>query len=446
MYYNGTMFDRNMEKDFINWKGNAYRKPLILRGARQVGKTSLIRKFGLENFDQLIEVNLEKRDQRQLFDQATSVDDFMKRINLLFDQTVVPGTTLLFIDEIQESKNVMELLRFFAEEKPELHVMAAGSLLEAKIGRDWSIPVGRVEYRYLYPLTFFEYLKARKKTALLEAVETIQLGDLFAYGGLAGELFKEYVTVGGMPEVVKSFIETGDYSQTRAIFNRLQTAYLDDIGKYSKSKENNKYLELVLEYGPRVAGTIFKYENFGGSNYRSREMGDAVQTVEKVMLLKQVLAVNSTFLPITPKNIRPKKMIWLDVGLANFVNNAYREMLVGEYQGKIMEQVVGQSLLAGATTRPFDLFYWSKDRDEGSAEVDFCFQHQSRLVGMEIKSGNVSQMKSLFSLGSIDPTVSLVRVSWDDLKNETWKFSGKEYKVLSIPFYLIDRWQDFLMQ
>jgi predicted AAA+ superfamily ATPase len=276
-------------------------------------------------------------------------------------------------------------------------------------------------------------------------VETIQLGDLFSYGGLAGDLFKEYVMVGGMPEVVKSFIETGDYSQTRAIFNRLQTAYLDDIGKYSRSKENNKYLELVLEYGPRLAGTIFKYENFGGSNYRSREMGDAVQTVEKVMLLKQVLAVNSTTLPITPKNIRPKKMIWLDVGLANFVNNAYREMLVGEYQGKIMEQVVGQSLLAGATSRPFDLFYWSKDRDEGSAEVDFCFQHQSRFVGMEIKSGNVSQMKSLFSLGNMDPTAALVRVSWDDLKNETWKFSGKEYKVLSIPFYLIDRWQDFLM-
>jgi predicted AAA+ superfamily ATPase len=174
--------------------------------------------------------------------------------------------------------------------------------------------------------------------------------------------------------------------------------------------------------------------------------GDAIQTVEKVMLLKQVLAVSSTSLPITPKINRPKKMVWLDVGLANFVNNAYREMLVGEYQGKIMEQVVGQSLLAGETTRLFDLFYWSKDRDEGTAEVDFCFQHQARLVGMEIKSGNVSQMKSLFSMGNLDPAVSLVRVSWDALKKETWKFSGKEYPVLSIPFYLIDRWQDFLMQ
>jgi hypothetical protein len=103
-------------------------------------------------------------------------------------------------------------------------------------------------------------------------------------------------------------------------------------------------------------------------------------------------------------------------------------------------------LLAGATNRPFDLFYWSRDKDEGSAEVDFCFQYRSRLVGMEVKSGNVSQMKSLFSMGNTDPTVFLSRVSWDELKNETWKFAGKEYQVLSIPFYLVDRWQDFLPQ
>ena len=324
-------------------------------------------------------------------------------------------------------------------------MIAAGSLLEAKIGQDWSFPVGRVDFRYLYPMTFFEYLKARKKTALLDSLTTIRLGESFPYGDLASELYKEYVVLGGMPEVVKSFVETSDYSQVKAIFNRLQTAYLDDVRNYSKSKENNKYLEIVLEYGPKVAGTIYKYENFGGSNYRSREMGEAIQTIEKVMLLKQVLAVNSTSLPIMPKNNRPKKMIWLDIGLVNFVNNAYQELFAGEYKGRVMEQVVGQSLLAGGVMKPLGLYYWSKDRDEGSAEVDFCFQHQSRLVGMEIKSGNVTKMKSLFSMGNSDQTVVLVRVSWDDLGYKTWKLSGKEYRVLSLPFYLIDRWQDFLI-
>jgi len=296
----------------------------------------------------------------------------------------------------------------------------------------------------LYPMTFFEYLKARKKTALLESLETIRLGDSFAYGAMASEVFKEYVLIGGMPEVVKSFVETGDYGQVRAIFNRLQTTYVDDIRKYSRSTESNKYLEVVLEQGPKIAGTIYKYENFGGSAYRSREMGEAIQTVEKVMLLKQILAVNSSSLPIVPINMRPKKMIWLDVGLVNYVNNAYQEMLIGEYKGKIMEQVVGQSMLAGGITMPLDLYYWSRDKIEGSAEVDFCFQHQSRIVGMDVKSGNVAKMKSLFSLGNIDPTAALVRVSWDNLGIESWKFAVKEYPILSLPFYLIDRYQDFL--
>jgi len=440
------MFDRNIEKDFAQWKVNLYRKPLIVRGARQVGKTSVIRKFGQENFGQVVEINLEKKDQLRLFDQAVSVDDFLRRINLAFDKKVIPGSTLLFIDEIQESKNVMELLRFFAEERPELHVMAAGSLLEAKINENWSIPVGRVEYRYLYPMTFFEYLKARGKTTLLESLQAVHLGESFAYGDLASELFKEYVMVGGMPEVVRSFTETGDYGQIRAIFNRLQVAYMDDIRKYSRPRGSSKYLELVLEQGPRLAGTIFKYENFGGSGYRSREIGEAIQTIEKVMLLRQLLAVNSVSLPIMSKNNRPKKMIWLDVGLVNNINDAYQEILSGKYQGSMMEQVVGQSLLASGIEKPMELYYWSKDRQQGSAEVDFCFQHQTRLVGLEVKSGNATKMKSLLSMADLDNTIISVRVSWNGLGEETLKYNNKEYKVLSLPFYLIDRYQDFLGQ
>lgn len=438
------MFDRYIEKELAQWKVNPYRKPLIIRGARQVGKTSVIRKFGQENFDQVVEINLEKRDQLRLFDQATSVDDFLRRINLAFDKEVLPGSTLLFIDEIQESKNILELLRFFAEEKPELHVMAAGSLLEAKIDKDWSVPVGRVEYRYLYPMNFFEYLKARGKTALLDSLQKVQLGEKFPYGDIASDLYKEYVMVGGMPEVVRSFTETGDYGQIRAIFNRLQVAYIDDIRKYSRPRGSSKYLELILEQGPRLAGTIFKYENFGGSGYRSREIGEAIQSIEKVMLLRQLLAVNSTSLPVLPKNNRPKKMIWLDVGLVNNINNAYKEVLTGKYQGSMMEQIVGQSLLSSGTAKPMELYYWARDRQEGNAEVDFCFQYQTQLVGLEVKSGNVTKMKSLLSMADLNKDLLMIRVSWDDLGKETIKYSGKEYQVLSLPFYLVDRYQDFL--
>lgn len=440
------MFNRYIEVELKKWKTSSIRKPLIIRGARQVGKTSIIRKFGQENFDQVIEINLEKKDQFLVFDKAVNVDDFLKRISLFFDKEIVPGTSLLFIDEIQESKNIMELLRFFSEEKPQLHIITAGSLLEAKIDKNWLIPVGRVDYKYLYPMTFFEYLQAKKKTALLEALKKIKLGDQFKFGDLASELFKDYTVIGGMPEVVSSYINNGAYDEVKTILSRLHTAYIDDIRKYSKSNTDNKYLEQVVENGAKVAGTLFKYENFGGSSYRSREMGEAVQTVEKVMLLKQVMAVNSISLPIVPKGNRPKKMIWLDVGLANFINNAYKEIISGEYKGKIMEQIVGQSLIARGVDKQIDLYYWAKDRDEGSAEVDFCLQHNSRLVGMEIKSGNIFKMKSLFSMGNADKHIILVRISWDSLKVETWKFAGHTYRLLSLPFYLIDRWPELVNQ
>lgn len=440
------MFNRYIEVELKKWKTSSIRKPLIIRGARQVGKTSIIRKFGQENFDQVIEINLEKKDQFLVFDKAVNVDDFLKRISLFFDKEIVPGTSLLFIDEIQESKNIMELLRFFSEEKPQLHIITAGSLLEAKIDKNWLIPVGRVDYKYLYPMTFFEYLQAKKKTALLEALKKIKLGDQFKFGDLASELFKDYTVIGGMPEVVSSYINNGAYDEVKTILSRLHTAYIDDIRKYSKSNTDNKYLEQVVENGAKVAGTLFKYENFGGSSYRSREMGEAVQTVEKVMLLKQVMAVNSISLPIVPKGNRPKKMIWLDVGLANFINNAYKEIISGEYKGKIMEQIVGQSLIARGVDKQIDLYYWAKDRDEGSAEVDFCLQLDSRLVGMEIKSGNIFKMKSLFSMGNADKHIILVRISWDSLKVETWKFAGHTYRLLSLPFYLIDRWPELVNQ
>ena len=149
------MLKRKIETHLLSWKNSPIRKPLTLRGARQVGKTSVVRSFGQKNFPQLIEINLEKKEHHQMFDPTTSVSDFLQRVNIMFDKTVQDNQTLLFIDEIQQSQNLMELLRFFAEERPGLHVIATGSLLEARTKGVNSVPVGRVEYMYLYPLTFF---------------------------------------------------------------------------------------------------------------------------------------------------------------------------------------------------------------------------------------------------------------------------------------------------
>ena len=306
------------------------------------------------------------------------------------------------------------------------------------------MPVERIDYKYVYPMTFFEYLQAMKKNALLDILNSISPGEQFEFKDLASSLFKNYIITGGMPEVVNSYINSGNYDEVKTILNRLQTAYTDDIRKYSKSNSDNKYLEYVIEYGARVAGLLFTYENFGGSNYHSREMAEAIGTVEKVMLLKQAVAISLPVLPLTPKFKRPKKMIWLDVGLVNFINDAYKELITGVYKGRIMEQVVGQAIISGGVHKKTELYYWAKERKHGSAEVDFCIQHGTRLVGIEVKSGNILKLRSLFSMASADKNVIPVRVSWDDLKIEKYEFSGKTYKLLSIPFYLIDRLTDLV--
>ncbi|OIN88288.1 hypothetical protein COX59_04425, partial [Candidatus Beckwithbacteria bacterium CG_4_10_14_0_2_um_filter_47_25] len=438
------MFKRNLEKELIDWKKNPAAKPLILRGARQVGKTSLVRKFAGEQFEEIVEINLEKKDIRQMFTGVLSLADFYQRAEILLGRRIIAGKNLLFLDEIQALPELLSLLRFFAEERPDQKVIAAGSLLEAKITGDWSVPVGRVEYAYLYPLTFFEYLEAVGQGKLRSYLAGVGLGESVSGNSSIRDHFRRYLIVGGMPEAVAGFAKNNSLIPVQAVHNRLLTAFGEDIGKYAREAER-KYLELVMETAPKLAGGLYKYENFGGSAYRGREIAGAINLLENVRLLREVPAVNSVILPLNYKYKRPKKMIWLDTGMVNFSNKMQADFLQGECRGRVMEQFTGQTLIAGGGRRPFELGYWARNRDEGSAEVDFCFQFRDKLVGLEVKSGTIRGMKSLFSLiklakGRVIP----VRTSWDDLKMETYHYNGKTYRIVSLPFYLLERWEEFL--
>lgn len=431
------MFDRKLEQQLLIWKNRNVHKPLIVRGARQVGKTSLIRSFGAKNFDNVVEINLEKENHKQIFENVMSVEDLEKRINLGLGQTVVAGKTLLFIDEIQESQRMLELLRFMAEERPSWHVLVAGSLLEVKLGKDWKIPVGRVEYRYLYPLTFFEYLEALNKQSLLIELNKINFGQRISYSKMVEDEFRQYILLGGMPEVIYDFNEHKDYGRVREILTRIQLTYSEDIGKYLKSGEERKYLEAVVEEGPRIAGSIFNYQHFAGTTYRSREMSDAVKKIEKAMICTQLPVINSTVLPSVYKNNRPKKLIWLDVGIVNLVNNVYPELIKGLYGGRLMEQVVGQVLVSVLSNGLTRLAYYAKDRDKGSAEVDFCFPWKEYLVGIEVKSGSSVKSRSLTVMREEGKkSVIPVIITWN-------KFEIRN-KILYVPFYLIERLEDFI--
>ena len=432
------MFKRILESSLVKWKNDSVHKPIILRGARQVGKTSLVRQFGKKNFRQLIEINLENQAQRQIFVGVLDVGDFERRLALVRGERMEAGK-LLFIDEIQELKEMMELLRFLAEERPSWHVIVTGSLLEAKMGGKWSVPVGRVDYRSLFPLTFFEFLEAMGKRKLLSDLQDLQMGEKYPYHHLAMQVFEQYVLLGGMPEVVANFTEKQDYGRAREALQRLQIGYLDDVAKYTKNEQEKKYLEAVVANGAREGGKIFRYENFAGTDFRSREMSSAVARVEKTMLCRQVPVINSTILPMNLKWRRPKKMIWLDIGLVNLVNEYYGEIIRGDYSGRVMEQVVGQTLLANLSSTFNQLVYFARDRDESSAEVDFCFVDNGKLIAMEVKAGKTTTSRSLQGLMKDQGNeIVPVLLSWREL--------GIDRGMIKIPFYLLERWREFIPQ
>jgi len=242
-------------------------------------------------------------------------------------------------------------------------------------------------------------------------------------------------------------VEGAGQTALDTLSSSLLTAYAEDIYKYASAAEV-KYLQHVLEQAPYFAGERITYENFGGSAYRSREMGQAFAVLERTMLVQQIEATKSVDLPLVGQKKRAKKILFLDVGLVNFKNNiqsSYLHLkdLNSLYRGKIAEQLVGQSLRAHSEHRTDPIYYWAKEKPLGAAEIDFCVSHQGRLVGIEVKSGESNRLKSLVSFAAAADLACLMRVWSGALKKETVSSAGKTYPLLSVPFYLVDRMLDF---
>ena len=440
------MLPRKIIPHLVGWKNKKNRKPLVLRGARQVGKTSVSLIFGKQYFQNVIHLNLENIDHLRLFREEISLDDFEKIIQIKFHQKITPGESLVFIDEIQNSPPLIKLLRFFYEEKPEVHVLAAGSLFQAKMEREgFSLPVGRIEYAYLYPFDFFEYLEARSEIELLNFLKSVSadenIPDAIHQEGLRH--FYEYTMIGGMPEIVKFYAENTNTDNLKPIYSSLFTSYAEDVFKYS-TLANRKYLNYIIEQSPLFAGTLITYEKFGGSNFRSREMSGAFAMLEKVMLLYQANATKSTDIPLIKQSKRPKKLIFLDVGLVNHRMDIQDEFinikdLSSFYRGRIAEQVIGQNIIAQYVDHTPMIFYWAKGKPEGAAEVDFCLQNKGDILGIEIKAGAAGRLRSLISFADNVKNHKLIRIYGGRLKKEKVKIKDRTYNLVSVPFYLTSR-------
>lgn len=435
------MFTRNFETFLTKWKDSPYRKPLVVRGARQVGKTFVIKKFAQTNYTTFVYINLDKNEDLKLFEAVKTVEGFASTVNLAYQQDIRQPNTLVFIDEVQNVPNLISLLRFFYEDMPQLHVICAGSLLEARIQKEGlAMPVGRIEYGYMYPLTFFEFLEAMGKTSLKDHLIQLDLTNPKplpeGIHGLAVSLFRQYTLLGGMPEVVAIYAKTQDIEECKKVLTNIATAYAEDTYKYATT-DSAKYLTHVLATGPSYAGSVYKYEGFGESSFRSREMVFAFDTLDKSMILRQVKSTNSAHLPLVAKEKRAKKLVWLDVGFVNMTTNSYESYinlknLDGLYRGRIAEQIVGQNILAsGNFYELVDLYFWAKDKSEGIAEVDYCLQVKGKAVAVEVKSGSAGKARSLQSFGDESGDALLVKVSEANF--------GRQGRIVLLPFYLINR-------
>lgn len=436
------MFKRNILNELSKWAKKSKRKPLVIRGARQVGKTTVVRMFSSE-FDQYISLNLERDEERILFERDYPFSDLVISLFLYSGNKREGNRTLIFIDEIQNSPKAISLLRYFYEDTPELYVIAAGSSLESVLDNKISFPVGRVEYLAMHPCNFKEYLNANNQEQLNEVLDNSEV-PAYAHD-LLMSWYRKYATTGGMPEVVASYATYVDLTALHPIYDTLIQSYLEDIEKYARSSAQVQYIRHVVGNAFGEAGSKITFEKFANSAYRSREMKEAFLVAEQAMLLKLVYPCTSSQFPVQANLRRKPRLHVVDTGLINHIKGLLGEMVFSEnisdvFRGTIAEHIVGQELLATSSSVLHRIHFWIREKKESSAEVDYILPWRGMLIPIEVKSGTIGKLKSLHIFMDQAPHSIAVRVwqgAYSRVKVRT--ATGKEFTLLNLPFYLVHR-------
>lgn len=441
------MFKRDIIVNLEAWAADSHRKPLILRGARQVGKTTVVNEFG-KQFDNYLPLNLEKQEAAKLFDLSVPLKDLMP---LLFAHCGVirkEGRTLLFIDEIQNSAKAISLLRYFYEELPDIYVIAAGSLLENIVDIHTSFPVGRVQYLALRPCSFREFLQAIQEETLLPVLAQPEITSAFHERLM--NLFNIYTLIGGMPEVIQLYAERRDILSLNNIYETLLQGYRDDVEKYTTGKLLPDVVRFLLKEGWHKAGQNITLGGFAGSSYKAREVGEAFRLLEKAMLLELVYPTTATEVPATSEIKRTPKLIWLDTGLVNYAAQVQKQILgandiLDAWRGMIAEQIVAQELLTLTNKVSQKRNFWVRGQNDSSAEVDYIWVQESSIFPIEVKSGHNAHLRSLHSFMERSSQTVAFRV-WSQpySVNEVKTVQGKQFRLINLPFYLVGELPDII--
>lgn len=445
------MLNRNILAELIRWKTDPGRKPLLLRGARQVGKTTIVDMFAGE-FEQYIRLNLELEEDAAPFRNYTNVQQLTEALFFIKDKNIDKlRSTLLFIDEIQEVPGALNLLRYFYEQLPDLHVIAAGSLLETAIKGNTKIPVGRLEYKVVRPMCFDEYLQATGDKSALEQYRKVPM-DEYAHDKVLA-LFHNYVLIGGMPAVVDHYLANRNLSALAAIYESLIVSYINDVEKYGRTSNLVQVIRHVINSSYYEAGTRIKFNHFGNSNYSSKKVSEAIRILEKVMLVHLIYPTTNARLPIVPDLKKSPRLQVLDTGMMNHFAGLQKEIigttnLNNIYQGKITEHMVGQELLASKFNVLNNLNFWVRQKVDASAEVDFVIPYDGLIIPVEVKSGSSGTLRSLHGFMDAAPHDIAVRLYNGKVKvDHINTLNGKEYRLLNLPYYLamhIEKYLDWM--
>ena len=443
------MFKRQIHKELDKWLENPHRKPLIIRGARQVGKTTLVHQFARQ-FEQYIYLNLEISADKDPFLRYRDLEELVQSIFFIKDQQLSKReNTLIFIDEIQEVPAVLNILRYFYEQEPKIKVIAAGSMLESVFDQTVHFPVGRVEYKVLRPVSFPEFLDALAEHSALEQLLHVPLRP-FAHERLI-RLYHKYAIIGGMPEVLNAYLRNKDYNDIKPVFDSLIAAYLDDVEKYAKNDTQVLHLRHVIRSSFSEAGKRIHFAGFGNSSYRSREMSECLRLLEKVLLLKLLFPNTSATLPLQADLKKSPRLQILDTGMLNHFVGIQKEILTADdlsnvYQGAMIEHLTGQELLANQYHALSELYFWVKEKKESNAEVDFLYPFEGKLIPVETKSGRAGTLKSLHQFMDLAPHQMAVRFYAGPISiNEAKTPLKKTYHLLNLPYYLVSQINPYLL-
>lgn len=430
---------RAILKKLLEWKNNPQRKPLLLRGARQVGKTFVVKEFAKE-FDNFVEINFELLPtMKNLFEKDLSAKRIIRDLSLMLKTEIVPKKTLIFFDEIQAAPLAITALRYFYEEVPELHVIAAGSLLDFALDQI-GIPVGRINFLYMHPMTFLEFLEASGNALLAEEIinhsVAIPMSEVIHQRAL--DLLATYLAIGGMPEAVQTWITTENLSLCSKIHHDLIAAYKQDFQKYAK-RFQLKYLDLLVTQIPRQLGNKFKYSNIS-PDYRKRELEPCLELLVKASIVNKVFHSSGNGIPLAAeKNLDHFKVIFLDIALTQAILGMetsswllnWQECIINK--GGIVEAFVGQELLgySQANINP-ELYYWHREKKNSSSEVDYLGTHGTSIIPIEVKSNQGKSLRSLHQFLTDKPKTPFgVRVSTHNYS----EFDG----IKSYPLYAMCR-------